>query len=208
MTKKKRRCRPKRKDGNDQKNNNSHNKSTIIILDLKDSRRLFLHLNLNNSKDSHCTRPMLQSIVSESLPEHTKSLEPAIDCFVACSCLCFHSIKWSVSACWSGSSWSVSIDTITKIAFTWQQRLLQASRQSNNHMVRESTTRKRTIDPNNISCLDCNANLIPHTSVLELDGEPLGVERTLFVDHEVGSIHRDQTNRSIVVEESILPINL
>ena len=81
--------------------------------------------------------------------------------------------------------------------------------QTDNTMVRVLAAGKGSVDPNDVSGVDRNGDLVPQTGALELVGVPPRVEGLRFSNLVVRPIDRHKDvfiNRC--VDESILPPNL
>jgi hypothetical protein len=86
------------------------------------------------------------------------------------------------------------------------KRLLQSM--SKDLEVGPCATGEWAMDPNNISCLNTDSNLIAQSSCPELVGVRLLAERLWLVDTEVGAINRYLASLALITAESIAPANL
>jgi hypothetical protein len=64
------------------------------------------------------------------------------------------------------------------------------------------------MDPDNISCLNTNSDLVPQSISPELVGVPLLAERHRLADPEVGTINHHLAHLALITPESIAPTNL
>jgi hypothetical protein len=69
-------------------------------------------------------------------------------------------------------------------------------------------TGERSMEPDNISCLSTNSDLVAQSSSPELVGEPLLVEQLWLVDTEVGAVNCYLAGLALITPESIAPANL
>jgi hypothetical protein len=89
---------------------------------------------------------------------------------------------------------------------TRSERLLQSV--SKDLEVGPLTTGERAIDPDNITSLNADSDLIAQSSSPELVGEPLLAERGRLVNLQVGAINRHFARLALITPESIAPTNL
>jgi hypothetical protein len=151
---------------------------------------------------------VLVEVVSVRRTEASPVLETTVHGFMARSnpLLCFlvHPrnivIRSPNGACFTSIA-SVGLDFLARGKY-----LLQPL--SKDLEVRPSSTGEWSIDPDNISCLNANSNLITQSSSPELVGEPLLVERLRLPDLNVGAINRNFARLSLITPELIAPTNL
>jgi hypothetical protein len=108
----------------------------------------------------------------------------------------------TVSARW------VSIASVSLHHLTREQHVLQVPPVDVD--VRPFSSRKWSVDPNNVSTLDAYSNFIPQGSMFELVRVvlPVAAVRSLSGDLEVSSINCHLTGLSSIRSEAILPSNL
>ena len=99
------------------------------------------------------------------------------------------------------------ISTITHKLLTFAERGIQ-THFCGNLAIREASTFKRTICPNDVSCLKTYPNLIPYTGSLELVRVPFMVKGRWFLDAEISPVDRNLAHTTIVAIVMVCPKNL
>ena len=74
--------------------------------------------------------------------------------------------------------------------------------------IRPSTTRIRSIDPDNVASLNAKSYFVANTGTFKLVRVPPLVKRSWFQDFKVRAIDGNQTVLIVVVVQAILPLDL
>jgi hypothetical protein len=99
--------------------------------------------------------------------------------------------------------------TVSIISFnSLSRRKLVNETVSEDFDVRPTTSRIWPIDPNNISTLNADSNLIPQTRLIEFVRVPFGAERVLLLNTEVGPIDSDLAGLATIIPEAVHPSDL
>jgi len=129
-----------------------NNIAQVIAMN-REERRLFFQVNLSNIDNSSHDTTMLASIMVKQLPKHAPVLELTIHSLVSSSGNLLHVLIAVAQSIGSLGVRQPLVDTISKVVLPRLHSILQSFLQSN-LMVRKSATRKRTIQPCNVSGLD------------------------------------------------------
>jgi hypothetical protein len=158
-----------------------------------------------HSREHH---PVLVSIMSVHCLETVELLEPSVHRFMSSSSvlLCLLVNKRNVVIGSSNRSSLTSVAIVSLDFLARSEHLLQSV--SKDLDAGPSATGERAMDPDDISSLDTNCNLIPQSSCPKLVGEPLLVERLWLVDTEVGAINCHFASLALITPESIASANL
>ena len=158
-----------------------------------------------HSREHH---PVLVSIVSVHGLETVELLEPTVHCLVpgSSALLGFLVDLRNIVIGSSNRSSFTSVAIVGLDFLSMSKRLLQSV--SKDLDVGPSATGERAMDPDNISSLDTNCNLVPQSSCPKLVGEPLLVERLRLIVTEVRAINRHFASLALITPESIAPTNL
>jgi hypothetical protein len=158
-----------------------------------------------HSREHH---PVLVSIMSVHGLETVELLEPTVHGFMASSSPLLGFLVNLRNIIIGGSNRSsfawvaiVGLDFLAR-----SKRLLQSV--SKDLEVGPLTTGERAIDPDNITSLNADSDLIAQSSSPELVGEPLLAERGRLVNLQVGAINRHFARLALITPESIAPTNL
>jgi hypothetical protein len=151
---------------------------------------------------------VLVSIVSVYGLETVELLEPTVNCLVSSSSalLCFLVNKRNV---FIGSSNCSSFTLVAIVGLDFLARsehLFQSV--SKDLEVGPLATGERAMEPDNISCLNTNSDLVAQSGSPELVGVPLLAERRRLVDLKVGAVNRYLASLALITPESIAPTNL
>jgi hypothetical protein len=140
--------------------------------------------------------------------EIVELLEPTVHRLMPCTSplLCFLVNKRNVVISSSNSSSFTSVAIVGLDFLARSKRLLQPA--SKDFEVGPLATGERARDPNNISCLNTNRNLVAQSSSPELVGVPLLAERRRLIDLQVSAINRHLACLALITPESIAPMNL
>ena len=148
---------------------------------------------------------------SELVVEDPECFQPPVDCLMpstgvplpASLSLIVKVLPWCIEVAWVASVSLVRDGPLAIVMVKHVNKIIQSNLQ-----VRSLTTGKGSVDPYNVSSLDCHTNLVPHTwSVELLTVPPLG-EWMWLHNLEVSTIHSDLAPAAIVKDEPILPLDL
>jgi len=173
----------------------------------REERRLFFQFNLCNIDNSSHDKTMLAWTMSTQLAQSSPVLEPTICSLMPCSSNLLHALIKVVQSTGCLGMRQPLADSIRKVTLPRLHSILQTFLQSN-LLVSKSATRKRTIQPNNVSGLDRNTNFASNSSMVKLVRAPTGFKRKRLLDNKISSIDDDQASRSIGSKELILPSQL
>ena len=179
----------------------------IIVLNLPS--RTDLQFQLFNVSNSMHHSSMLTQVMTKSVSQNPPAFESAIDSFMSSSSqtlssLLFHSVKvfpWNIKPLRVATVAIVSNSTLISLKHVNQLHL-------GNFQVRELTTWKWSIQPDNPTSLNTDTNFIPDTWPLELLAKPSLVEGMRLTDPEVSTINCNLASTTIVVHQAILPSDL
>jgi len=178
----------------------------IIIVDLK-GRIFDLDHGLNNVGNSTEDLAMLGSVMAEAVSQTMELLEETIDGLMAGSSNCFHVLIRIVKSIRSERpTIAITVGTIGKKEFIRSQCFIQTI--SADGKIGPVSWSTGTIDPDNPTSLNADANLMPETRMLELLGVPLAAERSWLIDLEISSINSNQAKGSNVVLVAVFPLDL
>jgi len=150
---------------------------------------------------------MLASIMAMQLSKRPPVLEPSIHSLMPSSSNLLHVLIIVVQSIGCLRMRQPLADSISKVALSGLHSILQSFLQSN-CLVRKCATRKGSIQPNNVSGLDRNANFASDSGVMKLVRAPTGFKRKRLLDNEISSIDCNQASRSIGTKKSVLPSQL
>lgn len=150
-------------------------------------------------------------MMPESFAQAPELLEALVACFLSssdavhCSPLCSR-IKVS------RNSTHVSVMPIAFIRdYLFPPKEFVFQFRPKNFLVRECSTRKRPVDPNDRAISNTNTHLVAHTRPIKLLGPPSSVKRSRFVYLEVCAVNRHIVSMmaaSTTAPEAILPADL
>jgi len=159
---------------------------------------------MGNSGDSSVLALIM---VAMQLPKRAPVLEPTICSFMPRSGNFLHVLISVVQSIGHLRVRQPLADSISKVALSRLHSILQSFLQSN-LLVCKCTTRKRAIQPSNISRLDQDTNFALDSGMMKLVRAPTRLRGKGLLDSEVSSIDCNQASRSTGTKESILPSKL
>jgi hypothetical protein len=140
--------------------------------------------------------------------ETVELLEPSVHGFMSSSSalLCFLVNKRYVVIGSSNCS-SFTLVAIVGLDFLTRSEYLFQS-VSKDLEVGPLATGERAMEPDNISCLNTNSDLVAQSSSAKLVGVPLLAEWRRLLDPEVCAVNRYLASLALITPESIAPTNL
>jgi hypothetical protein len=144
-----------------------------------------LHGNVDNNRNGSRGRAMQVKIVAEFAFQDTKDLHTAIDSFVTSPRARLGNELNGRDIRFVAHTYELGLPTVTIVSFyhlTAATVELVNKTLSEDNNVRVGATRKRTVNPDNLTGLNAYGKLIAHTRAVMLVTVPFRVERLWLVD--------------------------
>ena len=178
-----------------------------------EGREPICHGHVDNDCDRPKNRSMLSEIMSELQFQYGKTLEPRIDSFMPrkessfCNKLDLRHIRLVADANVYTFSF-IAIVSFNHFMVSTSTSKFVYEGASEDDYVGPDTAWEWPMDPHNQACLNAHGHLIAQTWSVEFVGPPTLTEGPWLIDHEICTIHRDETDSAHVTFQTIFPPNL